>query len=67
MIAIGTISFTKNPVPVNEKIKIQAYIVDLKMYGGIFDSSTPYATGVNIDGGTFKPWTTGDVYDAGTF
>lgn len=35
--------------------------------GGVFDSSTPYASGDTVDGGSFNPWDTGYVYDAGTF
>lgn len=35
--------------------------------GGVFDSSTPYSSGDNADGGSFNPWNTGDVYDDGTF
>lgn len=35
--------------------------------GGVFDESTPYATGDSAKGGTFKPWTTGDNYSGGTF
>ena len=35
--------------------------------GGIFDESTPYASGDTADGGSFNPWDTGYVYDAGTF
>lgn len=35
--------------------------------GGVFDSSTPYQSGDSADGGSFNPWNTGDVYDAGTF
>ena len=35
--------------------------------GGIFDSSTPYATGDSVNGGTMSPWSTGDVADGGTF
>ena len=27
--------------------------------GGIFDSSNPYSTGANIDGGSFNPWNDG--------
>lgn len=39
---------------------------DIIINGGIFDSGTPaYTTGDNIDGGTFAPWNTGDIYDAG--
>lgn len=30
-------------------------------WGGIFDSATPYATGDELNGGTFSPWTTGEV------
>lgn len=35
--------------------------------GGVFDDSTPYATGDDADGGEFDPWETGDVFDAGVF
>lgn len=35
--------------------------------GGIFDEASPYATGDNAHGGTFKPWTRGDNYSGGTF
>lgn len=35
--------------------------------GGIFDEATPYASGDTADGGSFNPWDTGYVYDAGTF
>lgn len=35
--------------------------------GGIFDDSTPYASGDTADGGSFNPWDVGYVYDAGTF
>lgn len=35
--------------------------------GGEFDSANPYATGDNVDGGTFNPWNTGAVADGGTF
>ncbi len=35
--------------------------------GGIFDANTPYATGDDADGGTFKPWNDGDSYDGGEF
>lgn len=37
------------------------------LYGGIFDSDTPYSSGDTADGGTFNPWNTGYVLDAGTF
>lgn len=40
---------------------------DQGLYGGVFDESTPYATGDTADGGTFKPWTTGYTYDGGNF
>ncbi len=40
---------------------------DQGLYGGVFDDSTPYATGDTADGGTFKPWTTGYTYDGGNF
>lgn len=35
--------------------------------GGSFDSSNPYSTGDNVDGGIFNPWNTGAVVDDGTF
>lgn len=35
--------------------------------GGVFDGSTPYTSGDTADGGSFNPWDTGYVYDAGTF
>lgn len=36
--------------------------------GGSFDSGTPtYETGDDADGGSFSPWNTGYVYDAGSF
>lgn len=35
--------------------------------GGSFDSSNPYATGDDVDGGNFIDWTSGDNYDAGLF
>lgn len=36
--------------------------------GGTFDTdSTPYSDGATLDGGSFDPWSTGDVADGGTF
>lgn len=35
--------------------------------GGRFDDSTPYSSGDSADGGSFAPWSTGYVYDSGTF
>lgn len=35
--------------------------------GGIFDSSTPYASGDTADGGYFNPWNTGYAADGGNF
>jgi len=36
--------------------------------GGTFDSGTPsYASGDTADGGSFNPWNTGYIYDAGGF
>lgn len=29
--------------------------------GGVFDSANPYATGDNVEGGSFNPWNTGDT------
>lgn len=36
-------------------------------WGGVFDASTPYATGDIVNGGTFNPWADGDAVDAGDF
>ena len=35
--------------------------------GGKFDSSNPYSTGDNVDGGIFNPWSVGAVIDSGQF
>lgn len=35
--------------------------------GGIFDSASPYATGDNVNGGTFSPWNDTTSIDGGTF
>ena len=35
--------------------------------GGVFDSANPYATGDNVNGGTFNPWNTGDSAVADEF
>lgn len=35
--------------------------------GGIFDSASPYATGDNVDGGTFNPWNDPTSVDGGAF
>ncbi len=35
--------------------------------GGEFDSSNPYSTGDNVDGGIFNPWSVGAVIDSGQF
>lgn len=49
------------------------YVVPIKDHagqtiysGGFFDSATPYASGDELNGGTFNPWSTGDVV-SGTF
>ena len=40
----------------------------VSFWGGIFDDGTPrYATGDEVDGGTFDPWNTGAAANAGTF
>lgn len=38
---------------------------DVNIWGGIFDGDTPYSTGSDLDGGTFNPWNTGDIYSDG--
>ena len=38
-----------------------------KLNGGIFDSDTPYSSGDNANGGTFKPWNIGSEYNGGGF
>lgn len=35
--------------------------------GGVFDSGTPYQTGVKVDGGAFNPWNDGAALDGSTF
>lgn len=35
--------------------------------GGIFDSASPYATGDNVNGGTFNPWNDPTSVDGGAF
>ena len=35
--------------------------------GGYFDSSTPYSSGDNADGGNFTDYNSGDNYDGGSF
>lgn len=35
--------------------------------GGIFDSANPYATGDNVNGGTFNPWNDPSSKDGGAF
>lgn len=35
--------------------------------GGKFDSSNPYSTGDNVDGGIFNPWSVGAIIDSGQF
>ena len=49
------------------------YVVPIKDHagqtiysGGFFDSANPYASGDELNGGTFNPWSTGDVV-SGTF
>lgn len=42
-------------------------VMDNMLDGGVFDDSNPYATGDTADGGTFNPWNTGTVFDAGGF
>lgn len=40
---------------------------DADIDGGSFDSSTPYATGAAVNGGTFSPWNVGDEAEGGDF
>lgn len=35
--------------------------------GGVFDTSFPYSTGDQLDGGAFSPWNDGDIADGGSF
>jgi hypothetical protein len=35
--------------------------------GGVFDASTPYASGDSIDGGNFTDYNSGDTFDGGNF
>ena len=42
-------------------VPINSHQAQAIYWGGFFDSATPYASGDELDGGTFNPWTTGDV------
>ena len=43
------------------------FLRDGRYDGGMFDKSTPYASGDILDGGGFAPWSAGDVLDGGEF
>ena len=42
-------------------VPINSHQAQTVYWGGFFDSATPYASGDELDGGTFNPWTTGTV------
>ena len=48
---------------------VDAFATDeaLSTDGGIFDSANPYATGDNVNGGTFNPWNDPSSKDGGAF
>lgn len=48
---------------------VDAFAADeaLSTDGGIFDSANPYATGDNVNGGTFNPWNDHSSKDGGAF
>lgn len=48
---------------------VDAFAADeaLSTDGGIFDSANPYATGDNVNGGTFNPWNDPSSKDGGAF
>lgn len=46
----------------------QTGILEDELNGGVYDDGTPkYQTGDNADGGTYAPWSEGDVHSGGTF
>lgn len=46
----------------------QTGILEDELNGGVYDNGTPkYQTGDNADGGTYEPWSEGDVHSGGTF
>lgn len=46
----------------------QTGILEDELNGGVYDNGTPkYQTGDNADGGTYTPWSEGDVHSGGTF
>ena len=46
----------------------QTGILEDELNGGVYDNGTPkYQTGDNADGGTYAPWSEGDVHSGGTF
>lgn len=46
---------------------IDAFTNDTGTDGGVFDSASPYATGDNVNGGTFNPWNDPSNVDGGEF
>ena len=46
---------------------VSAFNDDTGFDGGIFDSSSPYSTGDNVNGGTFNPWNDPTSVDGGAF
>lgn len=46
---------------------IAAFESEDNLDGGYFDSSTPYSSGDNADGGNFTDYNSGDNYDGGSF
>lgn len=45
----------------------EAFEDEDNLNGGVFDSSTPYSSGDNADGGNFTNYSSGDNIDGGTF
>lgn len=46
----------------------QTGVLEDELNGGVYDNGTPkYQTGDNADGGTYAPWSEGDVHSGGTF
>lgn len=47
--------------PFDNHLYVIPYKLDVVCNGGSFDSATPYASGDDLNGGTFNPWTAGDT------
>lgn len=55
----------------NNRLEIKeydfSYFEKVNLDGGYFDTTTPYESGDDADGGDFTDWNTGDSFDGGSF